>query len=608
MSGYKIPFITEPKQNSKDYPQRSFSASELIDISNEIDHLLQIKAIRRCKSVPGQFISDIFLIPKSDGSKRFILNLKKLNKYVYSDHFKMEDVRTATKLMCHGSYMVNIDLKEAYFLVPIHKSHTKFLRFYLDDNLYEFVALPFGLCSAPYIFTKILQPVAAHLRSQGLLSVRYLDDFLCLGSSAEECSKNANATIQCLTELGFVINYEKSTLVPQTTCQFLGFLLNSENMSLQLPDSKRQKLLQQIISISKTRRIQIRNFARFLGSLTAACPAIAYGWLHTKALERAKYLALLKNNDDYDAFMEVPDNLYDDLLWWTNHILVAVNPIRNQNYDSEIFTDASLTGWGAACGNEKTGGHWTATERSNHINYLELLAVYFGLKSFANNKRDCNILLRVDNTTAISYLNRMGGVQYPHLNQITRQIWEWCEERNIFIFASYIRSSLNTEADGESRKLNIDTEWELNLREFDKIVYNFGKPSIDLFASRINAKCPIYMSWKRDPFAFNIDAFTVDWAQFYFYAFPPFALILKTLNKIVSDKATGIVVVPHWPSQPWYPLYKALCIKEILTLPPSKYLLTCPFRSTHPLHRHLSLAACVLSGKDFGSSSCQKTR
>lgn len=445
----------------------------------------------------------------------------------------------------------------------------------------------------------------ACLRASGFPSVKYLDDILCLGFSCNNCQENTKATVDLLTRLGFVINYNKSNLNPQKSCQFLGFILDYPSMTLQLPYSKREKLSQFVDTIIKTKRMCIREFSRFVGSITAACPAIDYGWLHTKSLERAKYLALLKNNDNYDAYLNLPDNLQEDLHWWKNNLLVAVNPIRQQNFNLEIYTDASTSGWGAACGSETTGGFWSSSERSSHINCLELLAIYFGLKSFANNKKNCDILVRVDNTTAISYVNRMGGVQYPHLNSIAKKIWNWCEERKIHIFASYIRSSLNVEADRESRNLNVDTEWELGSREFNNITLNFGVPSIDLFASRTNTKCPLYMSWKRDPFAYNIDAFTLDWSKFFFYAFPPFALILKTLNKIVFDKATGIVVVPHWPSQPWYPLFRSLCVEKILIFPPSKNLLTSPFRSTHPLHRHLSLAACVLSGKDSGDNQYQ---
>lgn len=99
----------------------------------------------------------------------------------------------------------------------------------------------------------------------------------------------------------------------------------------------------------------------------------------------------------------------------------------------EIFSDASLTGWGAFCGGERARGHWTQNERHLHINYLELLAAFFGLKCFAENMSNCQILLRIDNTTAISYINKM-EFQFKHLNHIARQIWQWCESKKYLGF------------------------------------------------------------------------------------------------------------------------------------------------------------------------------
>lgn len=594
--GYKIPFVENPNQGPDFQPKSNVSIDDSNYIKGEISRLLNIKAIRKCKPSNDQFVSSIFLVPKSNGEKRLILNLKKLNKFVYVNHFKMEDIRTAIKLITPDSYMVNLDLKEAYFLVPIHDSHTKYLKFSFDGVLYEFLALPFGLCSAPYLFTKLMKPVATHLRSRGFKSVNYLDDSLCFGDSYEECLTNINETIKCLSNLGFIINYTKSSLVPNKTCQFLGFILNSQNMTLELPGKKKENILKRTSEMLKTKTITIRKFAQFLGTLTAACPAVAYGWLYTKSLERAKYLALLKGND-YDRVMHIPNNLKDDLLWWKNIIMTTHNTIKSNTYVLEIFSDASLVGWGAACGHEKVGGSWNPEESLHHINYLELLAVYFGLRSFANGCHNCEILLRIDNTTAIAYVNRMGGVQYPHLNSIARKIWMWCERRHIFVFASYIRSAQNTDADDESR--NVDTEWEISNKAFQKIVTKFGTPELDLFASRINAKCKRYIAWKRDPFAFNIDAFTIKWDALFFYAFPPFALVLKVLRKIINDRATGIVVVPYWPSQPWFPLFTSLMVGDMIVFAPDKYLLSSNFREIHPLHRQLSLAASVLSGKHY---------
>lgn len=191
----------------------------------------------------------------------------------------------------------------------------------------------------------------------------------------------------------------------------------------------------------------------------------------------------------------------------------------------------------------------------------------------------------------------MGGIQFPHLNNLTRDIWQWCERRNLFLFASYINTRQNIEADEESRKINIDTEWELSQWAFQKIVQTLGQPDIDLFASRTNAKCVHYVSWKPDPDSFCVDAFTIDWHKSFFYAFPPFSLILKCLRKIIDEKATGILVFPYWPGQAWFPLLKSILASDIIFFKPSKGLLRSHFRSQHPLHHQLTLGAATLSGR-----------
>ena len=85
------------------------------------------------------------------------------------------------------------------------------------------------------------------------------------------------------------------------------------------------------------------------------------------------------------------------------------------------------------------------------------------------------------------------------------------------------------------------------------ITLTLGTPTIDLFASRLNKQCLSYVSWRPDPEAFFIDAFSVDWSKIYFYAFTPFSLIGRCLDNIQACKAEGILVVPFWPSQTWYP-------------------------------------------------------
>lgn len=126
----------------------------------------------------------------------------------------------------------------------------------------------------------------------------------------------------------------------------------------------------------------------------------------------------------------------------------------------------------------------------------------------------------------------MGGIQYPHLNDITRDLWKWCEDRKLWVFASYINTKENVEADSESRKINI--EWELSQKAFQKITSCFGTPEVDLFASRINNKCRNFVSWKRDPEAMAIDAFTLNWKNFFFLCFSAFFISAKMFIQITA--------------------------------------------------------------------------
>lgn len=594
IQGYKIPFKEQPVQlfipNSS-----NISSSKSHIIEKCIADLLQLNFISPCNPCEGQFLSHIFTVPKPNGDHRFILNLKQLNKFVNVEHFKMEDYRTALKLLGPNYFMTTLDLKDAYFLVSINADDRKMLRFEWNSQLYEFNVLPFGLCTAPFLFTKLLKPVLQYLRSSGLLSVNYLDDFLCIGRSYNEALNNLNITKNLLISLGFVINTDKSQMIPSNICKFLGFVFNTTDMKIYLPDEKKHRIFEKTIEFLNTKRCSIRYFAEFIGLLTAACPAVRYGWLYTKLFEREKFLAL-GSSENYNKKMNIPNYLTKDFKWWKNNINSASCPIRYSDYCLEIFSDASNTGWGAACGEQTANGNWTKHDVSAHINLLELKAAFYGLKVFASDLRDCNILLRIDNTTAICYINRMGGVQHPHLNDLARNIWQWCEVRHIFIFASYIKSSDNTIADRESRKINIDTEWELSDYAYSQIINSFGIPEFDLFASVQNYKCNRYASWKLDPHSEIVDAFTFSWHNIFFYAFPPFSLISRVLQKIVTDKAQGILIVPYWRSQPWYPLWSRLVISKKLFFGPDKFLLYSPFRVCHPLHADLILVAAKLSG------------
>ncbi|CAD6230766.1 GSCOCG00012196001-RA-CDS [Cotesia congregata] len=568
-----------------------------------INDLLLMGAIQECVKEEGQFLSSIFLVPKKNGKMRFILNLKNLNSFIETTHFKMEDFRTVLELkMSKYCFMASFDLQDAYFMIPIHKNFWKFLRFFWNGRLYEFICMPFGLSSAPWIFTKISKPIVSFLRSLGYLSVVYLDDWWLVNDSIALCSQNVKILREFLESLGFIINEKKSKLIPSTSCKFLGFIFDSEQMTVELTEEKRFKIHELILKFKNLNHCSIREFSQLVGNITAACPAINYGWLHSKKFEQQHYLELLKVNEDYDSIMKISTSLTSEFDWWLNNVLISKNPMRNSKFLITIYSDASTTGWGALSENQVVYGHWNHKEKSFHIDYLELLAAFNGLKTFASGLSDCEILLQIDNSTTIAYINKMGGTKHKYLNDLTYDIWRWCESKNLWIFASYIPSKDNVQADAASRVDNIDTEWELSSSAYQRIVSQFNEPDIDLFASNLNNKCKKYCSWHRDPLDFCIDAFTIDWNELNFFAFPPFSLILKTLKKIQTDQACGISVVPNWCGQPWYPLWLSLLDSQPIIFQPDFNLLRSPCRKIqHPLAQKMSLMAARLSARPSSS-------
>lgn len=113
-------------------------------------------------------MSTVFTVPKPDGTRRPILNLKKLNEFIDCPHFKMETIRTASDLIFTDCFMSVIDLKDAYHAIPISQNSQKYLKFRWKGTLYCYTCLPFGLCLAPYLYTKLTKPIVARLRSQGI--------------------------------------------------------------------------------------------------------------------------------------------------------------------------------------------------------------------------------------------------------------------------------------------------------------------------------------------------------------------------------------------------------------------------------------------------------
>ena len=562
MAGLKIPFNSLPTQKHPPFPFKAFTPERLI-ITQEVNKLLIKGVVTVTQHSNDEFLSNVFLRPKPNGEHRMILDLTLLNDYVIYKHFKMFSLNTAKDLVSEGHWMASVDLKDAYYSVPIWPPHRKYLRFKWNDVLYEFTCLPNGLACCPRVFTRLLKPIFSEMSLKGHTMFPYIDDSFIVAPSKMACATAVTDLCNIFECLGFTVHPQKSVLVPSTKLKFLGFFIDTIAMHIAITNDKIEKfhtIAQQVLFPSK--RLKIRQIAVMVGTMIAYSPAILYGGAHIKSLEIDKNLALARCHGNYERHMSLSVEGRADTLWWLNHIQSSPNPIRISEPNSVITTDASLEGWGAHDDSVATGGRWLDSESDNHINVLELQAILLGIKSLVcKNKTHVRIL--TDNTTAMAYIRNMGGTKSKPCNKLSKLIWNWAEDNNIWLTVAHIPGSQNTLADKMSRKFNDHLEWSLTDKIFNKITNVWGLPDIDLFASRRNFKISTFVSWHPEPEAWKVDAFSFKWNNNFYYIFPPFSIIARVVRKIQVDHAKAILVIPAWTTQPWYAATQAAASQHI---------------------------------------------
>ena len=197
-----------------------------------------------------------------------------------------------------------------------------------------------------------------------------------------------------------------------------------------------------------------------------------------------------------------------------------------------VFTDASNIGWGEVIkGQARAGDNWTPTEANNHINYLELLAILYSLQAFKENIKNAHVKVMCYNTTAVSCINHMGTSHSDLCNTLTKAIWEWCAKYNIWLTAAHIPGVDNESADYEFRVAHTGKEWQLHKKLLQCALSTLNySPDVDLFASRHNTQCKLYVSYRPDPGCMAVDAFSLNWHSIMFYAFLPFSVLTQKIE------------------------------------------------------------------------------
>lgn len=574
-TGFSLPWVRTPTPHPK-VKTREMDEKDRRAISTEVQRALDLGAIYVINREDARVISPAFCVPKADSDKiRVIIDLRHVNSFLPKQHFKTTTLRDAVLLIEQGVWMAKIDMKDAFWHIPLAPDHHPYLCFEWENITYAFRVAPFGLSLSPVLLNKTTKPVIAHLNGQGVSCVIYVDDLLIVAKTKEGCRQAVEKAKNFLRELGWHLNDTKSVWDPTQVLVYLGLEINSKEMTMRVPPGKMDKVKMAIRRMRAKQTMTARELAQLLGQINSLSDALFQVRVFTTGLQQFKK-KLLTSGWDYS--LAPPQAVKDDLEWWELHLeRMNGKSLLPFQEDAILTTDASMTGWGAILetpnGEHQVSGAYSRNEQW-HINYLELEAVIRAIQSFASQIRGLKLLLKTDSIVVMYVVNKMGS-NVPALAKQVERLFLMLRELNCQMRAVHI-AGIENPADGLSREADPTSssflEAQLNPTWFQAATRNWGPFTIDLFASARTAQLKRYCSWGWDPEATLVNAFNSSWRGEFPWINPPFILLHKAVKKIINDKATAVILFPVWPASPWWVRMMSLVIDLPLLLPRSTWM------------------------------------
>ena len=284
--GYCLPFLRAPPLSSVPIPMPSYSPTSIKGAALEVTLGLIAKGAVELAPLPSPgFYSRLFVVWKTSGSWRLVIDLFHLNRFVDVSPFQMETIQSVLLSVRQGDWMASIDLKEAYLQVPVHPASRHFLRFVFRDTVYQFKALCFGLSTAPQVFTRVMAPVSAILHSLGIRMRRYLDDWLVQSASRESLLRDLQTVLQLCHELGIVVNPQKSNLVPSQVVQYLGVVIDSTSFRASPSEERISRLQSTAAEFQSCASPPASLWLSLLGVLSSLAHLVPGGRLRMRSLQ-----------------------------------------------------------------------------------------------------------------------------------------------------------------------------------------------------------------------------------------------------------------------------------------------------------------------------------
>ena len=548
-SGYALPLKSEPPRWSQKNQPSAYLRSEFVQTS--IDELL-VGGCIKLRELKPHICSPLSVVENSTGKLRLVINLRYLNKYLWKQKFKYEDLRTAMLLLERNDYLFSFDLKSGYHHVDIAEAHQKFLGIEWGGAYYVFTVLPFGLSTACYVFTKLMRPLVRYWRASGIRIVLYLDDGLATAADEQSAMRASNLVRETLSSAGFVTHPVKSQWSPVQRLSWLGFVIDTSLGHLEVPSEKITLLQCQLKQILTMERVPVRMLASVVGKIIAM--GLAIGPL-TRFMTRSLY-TMIEARCSWCEHLQLSTEAKYELDFWRNRVSdYNAHPFwRAPSAVRVVYSDASDTGFGGYMvehGPCTAYGQWSPEEAAKSSTWRELTAVYRVLHSMAAKLQDSRVRWFTDNQNVVRILQV--GSRKEHLQKVALDVFSLSMNNHIHLEPEWIPRELNERADYLSRIVDYD-DWKLNPVVFGVLEQVWGPHTVDRFASCNNTQLPRFNSRHWSPGTEAMDAFTSHWGGENNWWCPPVALVPRVIRHAQACGAVGTLVVPCWFSAPFWPI------------------------------------------------------
>jgi len=539
-------------------------------VATEMDRWVNrefVRELSRAEGASSRYLSSAFVI--EGRKKRIVVDLRPLNEQCIDLPGKMEGLRILPSLIEPDDHLISWDWRDGYHHFRIHPDHRVYFRFQILGRYFESVTLPFGWNQAPGIFTKAMRPFLQELRKRGIAVMGYLDDFLGrprtlpgIPSAVEDCTRATEELEDLFLRLGLDRHPDKGEWNGAQVFEHLGLIVDTRRRLFLVPPAKVAKIEGHAHALigkanSSARKVPASELRRFAGLAMSVHLAVPLAQFYTRSL-----FSCLGNI--YVGRVQLSHRAVKDLHWWAS---LGRQKLGRALWDREcglvMTTDASDFGWGATLGSTPAAGIFTLDEQEWHINLKELKTIRLALHALdAEGIRGQRIQLFTDSQVVLHVVRKMVS-RSPELMEELRKLQYILDWKGVQLKLEYIPSAFNVWADQLSRRRSSD-DWHLADSTFSLIDKRLGPHTVDRFAGVHNARLPRYNSLHADPGAEAVNALSVPWKGEVNYCCPPFDLIPLVLEKARAERVACTLVIPAWPSQPWWPRLEELMVEKVI--------------------------------------------